>query len=101
MPRGRCGIRPLQAFGRFLKSTARATRKSAQILAVKSRISAKLREADRLYQSIGERYYQGRKKGSAVSQLSGDTEPLVVEIDRLMSEVAALEAEEKAVRESP
>jgi hypothetical protein len=60
-----------------------------------------LREADRMYQSIGERYYQGQKKSLSASDLAREIKPIIDEIDRLMADIAGLEAEEKAVRQSP
>ena len=90
-----------KSLGRFFKSTARATRKSARILGIKSRISAKVRESQRVYESIGERYYQGQRKGAAAASLAKELKPLVAEIDRILAEIGALEAEEKAVREGP
>jgi hypothetical protein len=90
-----------KTFGGFLKSTAKATRKSARILSIKSRISAKMREVARLHESMGERYYQGQKKGTTPVDLAGELRPLVAQIDRVLAEVAALEVEEKAVRKGP
>ena len=87
--------------GGFFKSTARATKKSARILGLKARVSAKVREAERLYESIGERYYQALMKGAGAQAVASELKPLVTEIDRIMAEAAALAAEEKAVRESP
>jgi hypothetical protein len=88
-----------RSLGRFFKNTARATRKSARILAIHTQISAKAREAQRCYESIGERYYQGQKKSAAAQTLAKDLKPLLAEVDRILGEIAGLEAEEKTVRE--
>ena len=90
-----------RSVGRFLKSTAKATRKSARILAIKSRITGKMREIKRLHESIGERYYQGRKKAGTAQAMSEELQPLIAEIDRVVAEVATLETEEKAIRQGP
>ena len=82
------------------KATARATRKSARILGIKASITTDLRKRQKLLAELGEAYLRMQKKKTPAKSDKDALEALVAEIGKIDADIQALEAKEKATRES-
>jgi hypothetical protein len=82
------------------KATARATRKSARILGIKASITTDLRKRQKLLADLGETYLRMQKKKTPSKSDRDALNSLVAEIGKIDADIQALEAKEKATRES-
>ena len=95
------GNRQKKGIGKALQATARATRKSARILGLKTQIAAATRKRQKLFGEIGERYFALQKRKGPTPAGEKALADLVKAAEAANREIRDLEAKEKLERQTP
>jgi hypothetical protein len=82
------------------QATAKAVGKTAEVLALRTKISAREVRIKGLFLKMGETFYRARKSGLGTEEIVGSLQPQVEKLDALHQEIAALQLREKTVRAS-
>jgi hypothetical protein len=80
------------------QATAKAAGKTAEVVAVRTKISAKQVRQKGEFLKMGESFYRARKSGMSPEQILASMQPQVTKLDTLQQEIAALELREKTLR---
>ena len=80
------------------QATAKAAGKTAEVVAVRTRISAKQVRQKAEFLKMGESFYRARKSGMSPEQILASMQPQVTKLDTLQQEIATLELREKTLR---
>ena len=80
------------------QATAKAAGKTAEVVAVRTKISAKQVRTKAEFLKMGESFYRARKSGMSAEQIVAAMQPQVGKLDGLQQEIAALQLREKTLR---
>ena len=80
------------------KATAQAAGKTAEVVAVRAKISTKQMKLKAEFLKMGESFYRALKSGMNAEQSVASMQPQVGRLDRISQEIAALQLREKALR---
>jgi uncharacterized protein (DUF2342 family) len=99
----RRGISPVarrtgKQIGKALQASAEAAEKTAKIVAVRAKVSARELRVRNLFLNIGKSYYRSVKSTSGQKENAATLQSLVNQLDKLHREIASLKLQEKKIR---
>jgi hypothetical protein len=87
-----------KSIGSAIQATARAAGKTARIVALRARISARQLKIRGLFQKIGESFYRANKSGKSPDENATALRPLLGQVDKLNREIDSFRVQEKKIR---
>jgi hypothetical protein len=84
--------------GSALQATARVAEKTAKIVGLRAKVSARQLRMRGLFLKIGESFYRAGKSGMSPDENATALRPLLGQVDKLNREIASLKLQEKKIR---
>jgi hypothetical protein len=87
-----------KAIGGAIQATARAAEKTAKIVTLRAKISARQLRIRSLFSKIGESFYRADKSGKSPDENVMALRPLLGQVDKLNREIGSFKSQEKKLR---
>jgi hypothetical protein len=87
-----------KSISRAFQATAKAAEKTAKVLGLRTRISARQLRIQGIFTKLGEGYFRTQKEGLTPEETARSLQASVDQVDKLQKEIASLKNQEKKLR---